>query len=267
MGILQRKTPLEKEWDALLKREKTFLAQRAEKQDSLLNQKLAEKIPPGLQNTLDTAFFKAFHLIFEKGTGVIEKTYRRDQLEQTYQVNQYAHHLRQDRKTLKTFSKGARSTGTKGVLLSGAFGVGMGLLGVGLPDIPLFTGMLLRTVYEIALGYGYSYDTEEEQYFILLLIRGAVSHGSTLEEINAQVNRYIWSQALPEDYDRDAQIKKTADALSKELLYMKFLQGIPLVGAIGGVCNMVSMRQITEYANLKYQRRFLKDSGPHGQNP
>ena len=182
-------------------------------------------------------------------------------------MNQYAHHLRQDRKTLKTFSKGARSAGTKGVLLSGAFGVGMGLLGVGLPDIPLFTGMLLRTVYEIALGYGYSYDTEEEQYFILLLIQGAVSHGSTLEEINAEVNRYIWSQALPEDYDRDAQIKKTADALSKELLYMKFLQGIPLVGAVGGVCDMVSMRQITEYAKLKYQRRFLKDSGPHGQNP
>lgn len=260
MGILQRKTPLEKEWDALQKREKTFLSQQAEKQDSLLNQKLAEKIPPGLQNTLDTAFFKAFHLIFEKGTGVIEKTYRRDQLEQTYQVNQYAHHLRQDRKTLKIFSKEARSAGTKGVLLSGAFGVGMGLLGVGLPDIPLFTGMLLRTVYEIALGYGYSYDTEEEQYFILLLIQGAVSHGSTLEEINAEVNRYIWLQALPEEYNREAQIKKTADALSKELLYMKFLQGIPLVGVVGGICDIVSMRQITEYAKLKYQRRFLKAS-------
>lgn len=41
--------------------------------ESILNQKLEEKIPPKLQKTLDTAFAKAFALIFEKGTGVIER--------------------------------------------------------------------------------------------------------------------------------------------------------------------------------------------------
>lgn len=258
MGILQRKTPLEKEWEALQKREGKFLAARAEKQDSLLNQKLAEKVPSGLQDTLDTAFFKAFNLIFEKGTGVIEKTYRRDQLEQTYQVNQYAHDLSQNHKTLKAFSKGAKSAGTKGVLLSGASGIGMGLLGIGLPDIPLFTGMILRTVYEIALGYGYNYDTEEERYFILLLIQGAVSHGDTLTQIDRQLNDFITNPVLPEGYHKEGQIQAAAGALSKELLYMKFLQGIPVVGAIGGVYDVVYMKQITEYAKLKYQRRFLK---------
>lgn len=105
MGI--RKTPLEKEWAALEKKEARFLASRTEKADSRLNQLLAEKVPDGLQGTLDTAFCKAFHLIFEKGTGVIEKTYRRDQVRQTYQVNQYAHQLSPSKKTLRTFSKGA----------------------------------------------------------------------------------------------------------------------------------------------------------------
>ena len=261
MRFLQRKTPLEKEWQTLQKREGKFLAARAEKQDSLLNQKLAEKVPTGLQDTLDTAFFKAFTLIFEKGTGVIEKTYRRDQLEQTYQVNQYAHDLSQNRKTLKAFSKGAKSAGTKGVLLSGASGIGMGLLGVGLPDIPLFTGMILRTVYEIALGYGYNYDTEEERYFILLLIQGAVSHGDILTQIDGQLNGFIINPVLPGGYHKESQIQAAAGALSKELLYMKFLQGIPVVGAIGGVYDVVYMKQITEYAKLKYQRRFLAHKG------
>ena len=156
------------------------------------------------------------------------------------------------------FSQGAKSAGNKGVFLSGASGIGMGLLGVGLPDIPVFTGMILRTVYEIALNYGFHYDTEEEQYFILLLIQGAVSHGAAMEQVNGEVNRYIREQTLPLPYDKDDQIRKTAGALSKELLYMKFLQGIPLVGAIGGVYDVVYMKQITEYAKIKYQRRFLR---------
>lgn len=39
----------------------------------------------------------------------------------------------------------------------------MGFLGMGLPDIPVFLGVLLRSIYEIALSFGFSYDTEEEQ--------------------------------------------------------------------------------------------------------
>lgn len=261
MGILSRKPPLEKEWEALRKRETAFLARRAEKQDTFLNQLLAEKVPAGLQDTLDKGFCKAFHLLFEKGTGLIEKTYDREKLEQDYQVAQYANDLQKTRKSLRTFSKKAGATGTRSVLLSGASGIGMGLLGVGLPDIPLFTGMLLRTVYEIALHYGYHYDTPEEQYCILLLIQTAVSHGMALEEQNEQLDQFFYFPVLPEDYDREAQIRQTAGALSKELLYMKFLQGIPLVGAIGGSYDVVYMKQVSDYAKLKYKRRFLVDQG------
>lgn len=258
MGLFHQKTPMEKEWDALNKREKKFLTSRQEKEDTALNQFLADKVPPNLQDALDTAFFKAFQVIFEKGTGVIEKTYRREELEKDYQVKEFSHEMSQSRKTLKAFSKGAKSAGNKGVVLSGASGIGMGLLGVGIPDIPVFTAMILRTVYEIALRYGFHYDTEEDQYFILLLIQGAVSHGAAMEQVNGEVNRYIREKTLPPTYDKDDQIRKTADALSKELLYMKFLQGIPLVGAIGGVYDVVYMKQITEYAKIKYQRRFLR---------
>lgn len=38
---------------------------------------------------------------------------------------------------------------------------------------------------------------------------------------------------------------------------MKFLQGIPVVGAVGGLSDVQCLRTITTYANLKYQRRFL----------
>ena len=72
MRLFDKRTPLQKEWEKLEVQEQRFLQKRSEKRESILNQKLEEKIPPKLQKTLDTAFAKAFALIFEKGTRVIE---------------------------------------------------------------------------------------------------------------------------------------------------------------------------------------------------
>lgn len=73
MRLFDKRTPLQKEWDKLEVQEQRFLRKRLEKKESILNQKLEEKIPPKLQGTLDAAFAKAFALIFEKGTGIIER--------------------------------------------------------------------------------------------------------------------------------------------------------------------------------------------------
>ena len=257
MGFFQKRAPLEKEWDKLVKEERKFLLSQAVKRESFLNQKLEQVVPDKLQDTLDTAFAKAFGLIFDKGTGVIEKTYNKDELEKRFQINQFASEVRKDGKSLKKITRRAKQSGSMNLLMSGTAGIGMGVLGVGIPDIPVFIGMVLKSVYEIALNYGYCYDTPEEQYFILLLIETAVSHGRELVERNQEIDEYIKHEEMPEPYNRDVQIKLTSAMLSKELLYMKFLQGVPVVGAVGGAYDVVYLKQITEYANLKYKRRFL----------
>lgn len=249
----------EKEWRILKKKESNFLKRHQEKRETVLNQKLAEKVPEKLQNTLDTAFAKAFMLIFEKGIGIIEKTYNKAELEKTFQVNHYADEVRQTRSSLRAFSRKAGTVGTKNLLLSGVSGIGLGALGIGLPDIPLFTGFILKNIYEIALSYGYAYESEEEQYYILLLIQGGVSYGDKMNELDHRLNEYIQSGHLPENYSRANQIKEAAQSLSKELLYMKFLQGIPVVGVVGGAYDVIYMKQISAYANLKYWRRFLTE--------
>ncbi len=255
----KRKTPLQKEWDTLIRREQAFLDRRKTENGSALNQLLAKKVPEKLQRTLDAAFEKAFLLIFEKGIGVIEKTYRRNDLEDKHKINLYTDELLHSRKSLRAFSKNANQSSSQNLLLSGAAGVGMGLLGIGLPDIPLFTGIVLRCLYEISLHYGFDYHLEKEKYFILLLIEGAVSYGNHLIEIDQKIEAYSNSSQLPEKYSPAEQIAKTSKMLSKELLYMKFLQGIPIVGAVGGAYDIIYMRQIAEYAKLKYQKRFLQN--------
>ena len=260
-------TAREKEWNRMIRAEEEFLLKGSSKKDTKLNQLLAEKVPDKLQGTLDAAFAKAFETIFQKGTGIIEKTYKKDELERQYQVNAFAADLKENRKTRRKFGKQAGSANAKNLLLTSVEGIGMGALGVGLPDIPVFVGVLLKSVYEVALSYGYKYDTAEEQYFILKLIETALSHGQPLVRGNATLNEYIESPALPEDYDLSAQIPSTSGAMSKELLYLKFLQGIPVVGAVGGAYNTVYLQQVLKYAKLKYQRRFLYDKANRGWTP
>ena len=41
-------------------------------------------------------------------------------------------------------------------------------------------------------------------------------------------------------------------------LYLKFVQGIPVVGVVGGLSDMVYQKKISDYAAIKYKRRFLE---------
>lgn len=253
----KKKTPFQIEWDELCKKERYFLEQRQKKKETALNQFLAEKVPEKLQYTLDRAFEKAFLLVFEKGTEVIEKTYNKPLLEKEFSVNVYADEIYGSRKSLHAFSKRAGQAGIRNLAFSGVSGVGMGLLGIGLPDIPIFTGMILKCIYEIALNYGFEYASEEEKYFVLLLIEGSVSYGKHLEQVEHKIESFILGAHLPDGYIAAEQITSTSNMLSKELLYMKFLQGIPVIGVVGGAYDAVYMKQIAEYAKLKYQKRFL----------
>lgn len=259
---MQKKSvALQKEWLKLVRQEQIYLQKKMQKTDSKLNKLLADKVPANLQNTLDTAFSKAFYVVFEKGTTVIEKTYKKEELEQTYQINEYAAKVRGNRKSLKAFSKKASGAGNLNLLISGVSGIGLGVLGIGIPDIVLFTGLLLKGVYEIALNFGFDYESEEEKKFILLMIQGALSYGKELEEINDELNLFIENGTFVRQRSLEQCIDETAGCLSKELLYMKFLQGIPIVGAAGGAYDAIYMRQVVKYAELKYRRRFYLKYG------
>ena len=59
--------------------------------------------------------------------------------------------------------------------------------------------------------------------------------------------------------DKEAQIKLTAKALSKEMLYTKFLQGQLIIGIAGGIFDPIYVNRISNYAVLKYRRRFLRN--------
>lgn len=247
--MIKRKTPIQKEMLLLKKQELKFLEHRQKQEDSRLNRFLEDKIPDKLQTTLEKAFFSAFKLIFVKGVSVIEKTYKKEELKKDFKICDYANQMKNDRKSLKAMRKQAGS---------GAVGIGMGLVGVGIPDIPVFTGFLLRSIYQIALKYGYSYETEEEKKWILLLIQGASAYGEEQRRGDEAVDSFIENEKALLGRSLDEIMEETAGILSRELIYMKFLQGIPVVGAVGGAFDLKYMKEITAYAELKYRKRYYR---------
>lgn len=281
-----QKKHIEKEWQKLQKAEEAFLSRNMPGPKAGWQEKVARFVPEKLEDTLNAAFFKAFELIFEKGTVIIEKTYQKEKKEQNYKIHAYAADVRNTHRSLRAFGREANVSRSINLAVSTVEGVGMGILGMGIPDIPVFLGVLLKSIYEIALSYGFSYDTEEEQIFILKLIETALSHDGELAEGNMELNLWMqgkkldaavsdtgeWVEVTVEHgntadrnggerhfaISRTEQTRRTSDALSGELLYLKFVQGLPVVGVVGGLSDLVYQKKISDYAAIKYKRRFLE---------
>ncbi|MCM1257837.1 MAG: EcsC family protein [Roseburia sp.] len=246
---------IEKEWQKMIKAETAYLNRSLKKEKGSWQDKIAKYVPDKFESALKEGFYKAFQVIFEKGTGVIEKTYNREKKEQNYKIQEFAAELKNSGKSVKAFRKSAVKSRAVNGVISAAEGAGMGVFGLGLPDIPLFLGLLLKSIYEIALSYGFSYDSEKEQIFILRLIETALLEKEELTEGNLKLNRIIdGKEKLP--MDRESQMRRTANALANEVMYLKFVQGIPIVGILGGISDMVYHQKLSEYAELKYKRRF-----------
>ena len=218
---------------------------------------LEAKVPPKIYDNLKSVFAKAFHVIFEKGTDLIEKTYRKEEIDKDFKVRDYAVNLEMNSRDLALLEANAHLSNLVSLAVSTVEGVGLGALGIGLPDIVLFVSMILRGCYETALRYGFQYDTDEEKWFILLLLEGAMVRGEDWDKCNQMIDEQIRQPVTPAKELLDEQMKKTADAFAMDMLLTKFIQGLPFVGMVGGAANPYYYRKILNFVRLKYRKRYL----------
>lgn len=225
--------------------ETDFLIRRKKQKQSYIDSKIEKYVPEGLAGTLEAAFTKAFEIIFRDGTGIIKKTYGRGS---------------SDNDDIVMLRNRARAILAKDTVVTAAEGTGLGLAGIGLPDIPVFTAVLLRNIYQLAECYGFDYESKTEQVFILKLIETGLSYGESAEKLNDELNA-LMEQIDNEDYTYygliSQQIKAASETVSKEVLYMKFIQTIPVVGAAGGISNLTCLNKVGRFAELKYRKRFI----------
>lgn len=257
-------TALEKEWKRLLVKEEKMLSSAENKRETKLDGKIRaftgkieEKIPEKLETTLDAAFYKAFLLIFEKGTGVIEKTFKGEDLQLEFQVNDFRVQQKPTKRSLKKLEAAGRKSGLLNSAVTTVEGVGLGMLGVGIPDIPVFLGMLLKGMYETAASYGYDYNKKEEQILILRMIAAGLADGAEKRKADRLVEEWLGFAQTGECFTFEEEVKRASAALSDAMLMSKFIQGLPVVGAAGGMSNPIVYQKVSQYAMLKYKKRYL----------
>lgn len=252
-----RKSIIEKELSLLAKKRTAYQNQYEAKKE--LTPEFVAKVPEKLRTTLNATFAKTFELIYKNGTSLIDKTYNKQNAEEQYQINRFAYELRQNKKSIRAFSKQSNTSNAVNLLISCVEGIGLGLVGCGIPDIPLLTVVILRSLYEISTNYGYDYTKPEEQLYQLLIIQGAMSYGEDLQSCVEQLDSYTQAVVIPTEETLKKQIKLSASALADEMLFLKFVQGIPIVGVVGGISDTIFLHRIQRYAKLNYQYRFLME--------
>ena len=253
---------IKKQLEKVEKQEQKYLNQKEnalQKKKKAFSHTLEQKIPLKLRENIQNAFYKGFLVIFEKGTDVIEKTYDKEKILWEYQFQDKKFCENKKRKQFKKLEKCANKSNRVNIAVTAVEGAGLGLLGIGLPDIPIFLAVILKGIYETALHYGYDYNDKREQIYILRLMRGAMAEQEQKQQCDELVEKTAEDieKGIAVPYDFKQEVKKTAETLSNAMLIAKFIQGIPLVGVTGSGYNVMVYTKILKYCHRKYKKRYL----------
>lgn len=86
----------------------------------------------------------------------------------------------------------------------------------------------------------------------------ALSTGENWSAGDAEVEQmmeYETPEVSEAEFDR--QIKRTSQVFAMDMLLLKFVQGLPVVGILGGAANPVYYHKIMHYVEVKYRKRYL----------
>lgn len=253
-NLLKNTNAIKKELDKIEKIERKLKCDRLK---SISNSDFIEqKIPENIEKVLKIAFNKAFNITFFKGTNMIEKTFNKDKARKNFEVRDFAINKNPTKNEIKMLKNNKNNSAN--ILFSTVEGIGLGFFGIGLPDIVLFIGVILKGIYEISLKYGVDYNDDKEKLFILKLLQASIKKGDEFIIINRELDKFIIENDFNyNEYEINSQLKDTSDEFAIQMLTAKFIQGLPILGIIGGMSNPIYYNKIMNYAELKYRKRYL----------
>lgn len=254
----RREAALHKELLAVEKQEQKLRQAARNARPAAWKKELEGRVPPKVYAGLEAAFCKGFALVFSQGRVVIEKSWNREDTRADFEIRDYAVQRKGGRKEFRQMHRSVGQADLRNLAATTAEGMALGALGVGMPDIVLFLGNLLKGIYETAMGYGFDYESRQEQLLILKMMATALHTGDRWEQGNAEVDDMLVLETVDiseEQFRR--QMDDTASAFAMDMLLLKFIQGLPVVGILGGAANPVYYSKVMKYVRLKYRKRYL----------
>ncbi len=255
----KREKAISKELMTVEKQEKRLEQAAVKPKPASWKDGLENKIPPKVYSGLESAFCKGFAVVFDQGKAVIEKGFSKEEIKVNHQIRDYAVQVKGGRKELKLVRKGGGQSAFLNLAATTVEGIALGALGIGMPDIVLFLGMLLKGIYETALNFGFDYEMPQERMLILKMMAAALSSGEDWLRRNTEVEELLFPEAFEITKQMlDNQTKETASVFAMDMLLLKFIQGLPIIGILGGAANPVYYNKVMKYVELKYRKRYLQ---------
>ncbi|XQY92676.1 EcsC family protein [Metabacillus sp. HB246100] len=141
----------------------------------------------------------------------------------------------------KTAAVEGASTGAGGILL-------------GMADFPLFLGIKMKFLFEVASIYGYNTKEYEERLFLLLVFQLAFSSDKHKEYLVDIIENWETKKEEVKDLDWRVFQQEYRDYID----LVKLMQILPGVGAVvGGVANYQLVHHLGQYAMNGYRLRIL----------
>lgn len=216
---------------------------------------IEDRIPDKTIAALKKGFGAAFRTVFNKGTDLISRL--------TFDTGTKYGMASEVKDSLYTaMLKSSVFRNSINGLITTAEGVALGSLGIGIPDIVFWIGMLLKGVYEEAESFGYEHESLTERLFILRVLEVAMLSGEAFDEKNHELELDMVNtlSVIPNAADVEDQIDITAEAFATDMLVTKFIQSIPVIGIAGGLTNPIYYRRVIKYVNLQYRKRAIFDN-------
>ena len=182
----------------------------------------------------------------------ITKAIRLKSIEKKYNINVKALEKEINYTNITAFDKDSKKLYEKGRNLTYKEGLILGTFGIGIPDLPIFLSIILKSMYSMAAVYGFDYKSEFEKLYILKLLQASLSKGINRMEYFRELDNFLINKDT-----ENLNVDELSKLITKELLAAKLIQGILIAGAVGGYSNRNTYNKIIRVARYKYRQRFL----------
>ena len=219
-----------------------------------------QKIPKKAFIVAEATFETSFDLIFDDGNKILEKTYSKDKILAEYEKRKNKFNSCPKNSNLKYFDKSIKFSNKINTTLTGLKSTALGILGIGMPDIPVFIAEIIRVVYQTALKYGYNYDSDLEKMFILSIIGfslGDIEEKKYYSDLCDRIASSIFENSNDLDLDLKDIKSKISKIMVKKICSVKFIQGMFVIGIFSSISNMSIINNISVASYIKYKKRFL----------
>ncbi len=222
-------------------------------------QMMTDSLPAVHREGLDLAFSQSLAFLMNPQSNILADFICREDMEARFHQLDRAVDLDPGFQALGHMEREAARLNNMDFSVAALEGLGFGTVGVGSPETVILCALMLRTLYETALVYGFNIDHPWEKDLALMLLSAAFSSGEDAYQEQRELTRVLkgLAEGVTPEIDRDRRLRAAASRMAGSMSLQKFIQGIPVLGAAGMFFNSAAMNRLQTLSRCVYKQRYL----------